>query len=554
MPDDYNFDEIHDELVTRNNYEEFRTVCAKIKVPFDDLGGEGLSAKIRETILLLARQKRLHVLTPYAPNSFSQHTFPSPDDSHSTGVNQPGEDQRNRPTSAVLDADSSVQHEQEDAESVSNTNRHWIERFVLLLVGIGLLGFIIGVIINGNNDISETQFRLIGFIVALTAGIWTGFLGGSFGLSGNSIRLPIIGSAVIWTRGAIGVFIFTSLLWQAPIALLKLDRVRPGPTPTPIIEPTPADLELVVRSLPPYESDSEVYSLSFNSSGNLIVASREPRELFLWRFGLGQSPEVLSTRLISSSVSMRSISFHPNGETILAGDTSGKLWVWSDSKTVAPTQIQSHTGPIYGIYASDDGKRIVTTGKDKGGKGVARLWQFGEKISKIDDYLVSNLGDQILGISPDLTSIAIDNRKTRTIQIRSLLTKELIRDLEKSNLATESGGAFTSDGNYFVAGDQTGTLHLWDTRTGKLKHSIGSLDQSVSSVGITLLNGVIVAVAGYVNGRVSIRYGSDFKLFEPSEKFADNVYCIAFSSDSSLLAAGSKDGKIHIWRLFLKNL
>jgi hypothetical protein len=52
-------------IVNRYNSEELRTMCADIDVPYDDLGGEGKTAKARELIAYLKRRNRLDDLVHY---------------------------------------------------------------------------------------------------------------------------------------------------------------------------------------------------------------------------------------------------------------------------------------------------------------------------------------------------------------------------------------------------------------------------------------------------------------------------------------------------------
>jgi hypothetical protein len=59
------FQDLHHALCARYNLEELRTLCAEIGVPFDDLGGEGRSGKVRELILWLQRRDRLDALLAY---------------------------------------------------------------------------------------------------------------------------------------------------------------------------------------------------------------------------------------------------------------------------------------------------------------------------------------------------------------------------------------------------------------------------------------------------------------------------------------------------------
>jgi hypothetical protein len=64
MPQESSFTDLHQALIDHYDLEEFRTLCAQLGVPFDDLRGEGRQAKARELILWLERRGRLGDVQP----------------------------------------------------------------------------------------------------------------------------------------------------------------------------------------------------------------------------------------------------------------------------------------------------------------------------------------------------------------------------------------------------------------------------------------------------------------------------------------------------------
>jgi len=57
-----NLTHLHQSIVRHYNLEELRTLCFNLGINYDDLGGEGLSAKTRELVLRLGRNKRFDKL------------------------------------------------------------------------------------------------------------------------------------------------------------------------------------------------------------------------------------------------------------------------------------------------------------------------------------------------------------------------------------------------------------------------------------------------------------------------------------------------------------
>ncbi|OQY18478.1 MAG: hypothetical protein B6I34_10670, partial [Anaerolineaceae bacterium 4572_32.1] len=65
MPPTPTFNALHQTLTARYDLEELRTLCAQLGVPYDDLRGEGRSARARELILRMQRRDRLDELADH---------------------------------------------------------------------------------------------------------------------------------------------------------------------------------------------------------------------------------------------------------------------------------------------------------------------------------------------------------------------------------------------------------------------------------------------------------------------------------------------------------
>ncbi len=68
--------QIRDLILSSFNLEDFRNLCADLGVLYDDLPGEGLSARIRELILRLDREQRLDDLLNFCAYLRPKLTWP----------------------------------------------------------------------------------------------------------------------------------------------------------------------------------------------------------------------------------------------------------------------------------------------------------------------------------------------------------------------------------------------------------------------------------------------------------------------------------------------
>jgi WD40 repeat protein len=108
--------------------------------------------------------------------------------------------------------------------------------------------------------------------------------------------------------------------------------------------------------------------------------------------------------------------------------------------------------------------------------------------------------------------------------------------------------AFAPDGSFLAAGDQAGTISLWDK---------GAEWRPVRQWGHDSINPcAVLALAIAPDSRILATAFEDVRLWDLAPK-ADRMPkilktagacgCLAFNADGSLLAAGTHEGKVEIW-------
>ena len=235
------------------------------------------------------------------------------------------------------------------------------------------------------------------------------------------------------------------------------------------------------------------------------------------------------------SNSLNAVAFSPDGQRVIAGlgygsDAAapdyGKIKMWDASSGQLLTTFRGHGGGVNkpafkGVGAvafSPDGTRIVTGGAADGtstnapiGNGKVRFWD------PATGQLLRNIDAQYY----DVTSIAFSR--------------------DGSLLATGSGYDPIVQGRLITSIE---TLRIWDTKTGRLLHSIGP-------------NASVNAVAFSPDGRQVLSGSDDNQLILWDNASGDvvrrfdghsgSITAATFSADGARVLSASGDGTVRIW-------
>ena len=135
-----------------------------------------------------------------------------------------------------------------------------------------------------------------------------------------------------------------------------------------------------------------------------------------------------------------------------------------------------HTGEIYSVAFSPDGKFVLTGSQD----GTARLWQVhgGHSVRQFAGHQGGDIGGRVL--SPDGKSI-LTGGNDKTVRLWDAATGRQLR-----MFAGHAGGissvAFSPDGRYVLSASGDKTAQLWDARTGQAIRTFIGHQDFVSSV------------------------------------------------------------------------
>ncbi len=234
------------------------------------------------------------------------------------------------------------------------------------------------------------------------------------------------------------------------------------------------------------------------------------------------------------------VAISPDGKTIAsAGDDRDiRLWNIADGKLVRV--MAGHTALIRSLLWSADGKTLFSGSFDK----TIRQWNM--QTGEVASQLTSEAGVFYISLSKDEKLLAAGSADNRP-RVWNLKEQRLILEPE-GHTATAWAAAISPDGKLLASGGRDKQLRLWDVASGKLK---ATLEGHTDSVGTVMFSpdGKQVATTGAGDKTVRIW---DAATGQSVSTFADHgglVYDIAFAPDGKSIATACADDKVRVFEL-----
>jgi WD40 repeat protein len=349
----------------------------------------------------------------------------------------------------------------------------------------------------------------------------------------------------LWQRAAL----IPALLLA--FALLACRQEAP-PLPEPTEPPTATSTGSVQEEAEPAPvllfqaefADERVYSVAFSPDGSL-VAGGSSMEARLWRADDGQF-----VRAIEYRHSVDDLAFSPDGAALGAGQGvyGVQLMQVADGEELR----QLHGGYNNYLAFSPDGETVATGNRN----GVVWLWRVadGEQLAEfeppINEWITS------LAFSPDGEILAAGHWDG-TVFLWRVSDGQLLHMLEKqTDFCRANGLAFSPDGEWLaVAGGRQewqDVVRLYQVAAGsihlELPMSREAKDVAYSPDGRWLAAGSQDELCLWEMPSGTLWHSLDHVAHHPADE-SDWITSLAFSPDSTLLAAGRWAGILEVWQL-----
>ena len=274
-----------------------------------------------------------------------------------------------------------------------------------------------------------------------------------------------------------------------------------------------------------------VYAVAFSPDGNTIASASGDKTVKLWK-----RDGTLLTTISGHSDRVSAVAFSPDGNTIASASWDKTVKLWKRDGTLLTT-INDGSGKVYGVAFSPDGSTIASTSWDK----TVKLW-------KPDGTWLTTL----YGHSDFVSSVTFSPDSNTIASASSDLTVKLWK--RSSTLLTTLNGhsaavravAFSPDSQTIATGSEDKTVKLWkrygepasSSEEGNPPKETAVLKEGIPRAG----SGVSVALASL---RASPRRGTWLNTLKGHSAA---VYGVAFSPDGKIIATGSEDKTVKLWK------
>ncbi|MEZ6044218.1 MAG: protein kinase [Planctomycetaceae bacterium] len=355
-------------------------------------------------------------------------------------------------------------------------------------------------------------------------------------------------------------------------------------------------------SVVPQAHQNKITCLDFSPDGEWLVTGSIDRAVHLWEVAkLSKSNPTdgiqPSTRLKHLD-EVQSVAFSPDGSELSVGTRMGSCHLWKLQETLQSpdheptsnyteitigarelrTSWQAHTGRIYALRFSSDGRYLLTAGS----QGTLKIWDS----SGTGNYVkLSDQPKQFYSIAPlpqgnHFLTAEIDN-----VRIRDRQTGKIVQSIAAGKHKWLEAIASPA-GDRIIAVNNQGLLSTWSYPAGKLihQHDLGAPDCHLSflpngrHVAITLSNQDQLILLDSTNGAVvkqcsiptprhirtaplgeTLAIASEnnvvlysiksFEIRQVLQGHQGTVSAVAYHPDGRLLASSGNDRRVIIWDL-----
>ena len=204
-------------------------------------------------------------------------------------------------------------------------------------------------------------------------------------------------------------------------------------------------------------SDRPLLCSSVSSTGQEVVLGGSDHSLRIYDVNSGKLKRQLYSKRFGHSEWVTCCSYCPDG-TVISGGMDSKLCIW---RGVQSLDLEGHRGSVSKVIVTSKGGHAISCSYDK----TVRIWNLR---SKIESACMTGHKAPILEMGMSNGGLITGSRDGQ------LLFWDLVR-CKMTQRSEEHDGHVTAlhcdDNGLIVSGDQSGTMRLWDSRTGGSIHA-----------------------------------------------------------------------------------
>jgi hypothetical protein len=301
--------------------------------------------------------------------------------------------------------------------------------------------------------------------------------------------------------------------------------------------------------------EAAVGAVAFSSDGLTIASGGDDALVCIADVATGKERHLLRGHLGR----VAAVAFSPDGKVLASGGRDTMVCLWSPATGKRLHKLEGHERTVLALAFTPDGRHLASGSYD----GTVRLWDVasGKEVLKIEAH-----PDAVscVGFAPDGRTLASGgyDRIVRVwaVDVRSGTAKVLHQLLAGGR--TEVTGLAFCGGRFLATSAASGWLVLWDLSRGEIVEVLrppGSAILAVAcsadgrTLGLGGLGGEVElfeAASGRLVGVFSA-YSGEFNRarFSSATGYPGEVRAVALAAGGFIVAAGTKDGRVHVWDL-----
>ena len=294
----------------------------------------------------------------------------------------------------------------------------------------------------------------------------------------------------------------------------------------------------LIQTLPTH--GGAVGAVVFSSTGE-VVTGGENGGLHSWTL----DPPTPHRLLPKPGDPITALALDAAGRTAI-GLQSGYVVILDDRGQPAFHQ-RMHGGSITSIVFADGGRRMLTASGRPViggwlGEGTVNSWDFTTNKERTAMFGTMTGRAVAIGISPD-GAIGLRSLEGGAIEVWDLAKSEQVRTLQQPETARCL--AFSSDGSVAASGADDSTIRLWNAKDWTERRL---LDGHLAAVTALLFcNDGHTLVSGSIDHSVAVWNLDEVPETTPIEEHSDGYAVVATAPGTPMVAAGRGDGVVRLW-------
>jgi WD40 repeat protein len=317
-----------------------------------------------------------------------------------------------------------------------------------------------------------------------------------------------------------------------------------------------------------------VIAAAFSPDGTMLLTGSWDETARLWDMATGKTLHVFSDDIHQDGAKgVNSVAFSPDATRVLTGTFDGQVRLWN---ALTGEELLSFEGPFrlgykglsdYPRFAKNDWALFSPDGKLLAGTkaGAVRLWDmYGKEVQMLHE---STGSERLLAFSSDAKKILTIGEQ-RNALVWDVTTGEMLYSFEGSPPDDDGDASpsqarinrqnqrskevvwtcFSPNATQVLTLEENGSICLWNAETGR---QLYAQDGIVPSGGDTdKRHTPSVAVIDLETGQESHRmslHGIFGTYFGSQENKDDNINCMVYSPDGTVVLTGSNDKKARLW-------